>query len=63
MAKDKDDKEDSATKWHNKGEQDQRKNNYDPPRGWVAETTVASDKDRANCESYREGWRNAKKQG
>ncbi len=60
MAKDKD--KNPATEWHNKGEQDYVNGKYNPPRSWIAETTIASDQDRENCKSYREGRENAKKQ-
>lgn len=61
MSKDKDKDEDRATKYHNEGQEDGAKGpgNYDPPHGWLWNTTVGSDEDRKDSESYREGYRNA----
>ncbi len=61
MAKDK---EDRATRIHNKGQEDAAKDKYDPPptSGVFSDITGTTDQLIADGESYSAGWNNAEKQ-
>lgn len=51
----KETKEERAERIYNEGRRDGESGNYDPPHGWLWNTTVGSDQDRTDNRNYDHG--------